>query len=429
MPAPLVSSVAAAINDTIGTYSDEARDALLEEVEAVLGKRIRSMRLSPALADLYVRASWPRRGRVIRSWLKWVAAMCAVSVLVDAILCPAILPIALLVRVVLLPAVYAGLLAIWARPRRPFVEGLTFPIATFAIMAVAISLGAASGGALNERYLTAGLFAASTAVAIWPTPVVCTLAGGVTAVVAYLVALVLDPHLDGKTTLVMTIYYLAAIVSFVSARHGKELIMKHSFLLNLRGELQAAALVRANAKLQVLAALDGLTGLYNRRTIEQSLTEIVAAGKGVGVVLADIDHFKSFNDLAGHLAGDDCLRAIASALREAAGSTATAGRYGGEEFVLVVEGGDGESLERLCAHIAARVEALGVVHPAYADKRLVTLSMGSAWWPAGTDAPAVVDLLACADSALYAAKALGRDRACAADMASIIADRRLSEAA
>ena len=421
--------IAVTINRMVGDLCVEACDALLSEVEALLASRIRSLRLSPALRAIYDRTTWPRRSRVIRSWLKWVAALCAAAVFADAIICPSIVGSAILVRVVILPAFYFGLLALWAKPRSSLIEGSTLVLAAMAIMMVAIALGAAAGATTNERYLAAGLFAASTAIATWPMPIAWTFTGGLAVVGLFLGAQLLDPLLDNKTTLTMATYYVAGFASFVSARHGKELIAQHSFLLGLRGELQAAALKRANAKLQVLAMVDGLTGLYNRRTIEHRLGEIVAAGRGVGIVLGDIDHFKAFNDLAGHLAGDECLRAVASALREAAGSSVAVGRYGGEEFLLAVEGDDEAHLADLCQRITACVDALGIVHPAYDARRFVTLSMGSARWPSGAGATTVVDLLAYADVALYRAKALGRNRACVANIDAAVVEPTIASAA
>ncbi len=157
------------------------------------------------------------------------------------------------------------------------------------------------------------------------------------------------------------------------------------------------------------ATTDGLTGLVNRRTLDQRLAEAVARAqrsKGpLAVVLADIDHFKSVNDTYGHGAGDLVLKAVAGALVAVARATDVVARYGGEELCLVLEGTDTEGAARLAERMRLAVKALRFD----TDKGplSVTTSFGVGVWEAGDDGPGV---LARADQRLYQAKARGRDR-------------------
>ncbi|HEY6000523.1 MAG TPA: diguanylate cyclase [bacterium] len=187
---------------------------------------------------------------------------------------------------------------------------------------------------------------------------------------------------------------------------------------DLQEELQrkAAALERANRELERLAHEDDLTGLPNRRLFfarfEKELQRSRRMGKPLAVLMIDIDHFKAFNDRHGHLAGDLALRAAGGALLKAIRAYDCAGRYGGEEFVtLLPETDAAEALvvaERVRSRMAALTFKLPGADAADAPPGL-TVSIGAASWP---EVPAlrVDDIVAAADSALYRAKSLGRNR-------------------
>jgi diguanylate cyclase (GGDEF)-like protein len=156
---------------------------------------------------------------------------------------------------------------------------------------------------------------------------------------------------------------------------------------------------------------DGLTGLYNRRYMEESLErEIFRAARhqnSVGVVMLDIDHFKAFNDAHGHLAGDVLLRELGRLLRAHIRGADIACRYGGEEFILILPEASLEVTRQRAEHLWGEARSL---RPEFAGRLLdsVTVSMGVAAYPShGTTAEAV---LRAADEALYRAKHEGRDR-------------------
>jgi diguanylate cyclase (GGDEF)-like protein len=167
------------------------------------------------------------------------------------------------------------------------------------------------------------------------------------------------------------------------------------------GALTAARLL---ARTTELTLRDPLTGLANRRQLERDLAELDRAGDaGVGLLVLDVDHFKHFNDTHGHAAGDDLLRALgdvlAGAVRTGEGGDSVY-RYGGEEFVVLLRECRPDtvapSAERLRETVARRLIAQGV-----------TVSVGAA--SAGGTTP-TAELFGAADTALYAAKAGGRNR-------------------
>ncbi len=167
--------------------------------------------------------------------------------------------------------------------------------------------------------------------------------------------------------------------------------------------------------LERLAVTDPLTGLGNRRALDEALAEAVREdGAGFSLILADIDHFKAINDRHGHAAGDAVLVALAGALGDAARPGDRLGRWGGEEFVILCPATDLTSAQALAESMRLRVAGTEI---AGAGRR--TCSFGVAERIAGES---VDGLLARADAALYAAKHNGRDRVETADAPAL--DRR-----
>jgi diguanylate cyclase (GGDEF)-like protein len=158
------------------------------------------------------------------------------------------------------------------------------------------------------------------------------------------------------------------------------------------------------------AMVDSLTGLANRRSLEESLrSQLARAGRfgdSVSVVLADLDDFKQVNDRYGHAAGDEVLKAFARALRKTVRESDVAGRWGGEEFALVLPGTDAAGGARLAERARAAIESREVRMP-NGDLCSVTASFGVASFPESYE---LGEILAAADSALYAAKGAGKNR-------------------
>jgi diguanylate cyclase (GGDEF)-like protein/PAS domain S-box-containing protein len=119
-------------------------------------------------------------------------------------------------------------------------------------------------------------------------------------------------------------------------------------------------------KLSSLALTDGLTGLANRRAFDEALDRewkrTLREGAQISLLLLDVDHFKSFNDRYGHQVGDDCLRAIAIAVREAVRGTDIAARYGGEEIVVILPSTDTAGAVEVAEKVRSAVEALQLTH-------------------------------------------------------------------
>jgi diguanylate cyclase (GGDEF)-like protein len=168
--------------------------------------------------------------------------------------------------------------------------------------------------------------------------------------------------------------------------------------------------------LRQLSIHDPLTGLYNRRYMEEALeTELRRAERKeqpIGVIMLDIDHFKAFNDGFGHAAGDQMLRSIGGLILTHLRAGDIACRYGGEELLLILPEATAEAAAHRAEEIRVRAEKLEVTHM---EKALgpVTMSMGVAVYPG--NGRTRDELLAAADAALYKAKQDGRDRVVVAE--------------
>ncbi len=177
-------------------------------------------------------------------------------------------------------------------------------------------------------------------------------------------------------------------------------------------ELQDA-LLAAREALKEQATTDALTKLWNRRTIMEILDrELGRTARGsspLGIVLGDLDHFKSVNDTYGHQTGDAVLRETARQMKASSRNYDSLGRYGGEEFLLILPGCDGNAAECQAQRMRLEVEAHSV---SFVGKEIsVTCSFGVTSVPGGIRAKAD-EVIKVADEALYAAKQQGRNHVC-----------------
>ncbi|MGV2287201.1 sensor domain-containing diguanylate cyclase [Trinickia sp. YCB016] len=167
------------------------------------------------------------------------------------------------------------------------------------------------------------------------------------------------------------------------------------------------------AELRMLARTDGLTSLGNRRALdevgEKEWRLARRGGQPLSVLLIDVDHFKGFNDLYGHAAGDDALTAVARCIRNGLRRPADhAARYGGEEFVVLLPATNLAGARLVAESMRESVQALGLRHVA-STHQVLTISIGVASTPDRNFAD-LRSLIDAADAALYAAKAEGRNR-------------------
>lgn len=179
-------------------------------------------------------------------------------------------------------------------------------------------------------------------------------------------------------------------------------------------KLAKEALEESNRRLEILSTTDALTGIANRRHFDEMLAQEHArharSGAKLSLILLDIDHFKEFNDIYGHVKGDECLRLIGQVLAECAIRPADlAARYGGEEFVFILPETDSRGAVIIAEKIRSGIQALAIPHRTSSTADCVTASLGvfTMHCSAGVLAD---DILAKVDELLYRAKSSGRNR-------------------
>jgi len=175
-------------------------------------------------------------------------------------------------------------------------------------------------------------------------------------------------------------------------------------LTNFFGYVFSINTDQQNKKLAELAWFDGLTGVRNRRALDQRLEEAAERDNQISIIILDIDNFKKINDCNGHTFGDEVLTRIASVVNDRIRSTDTLYRYGGEEFVIVSVDTDLENAAKLAEELRTLVEShifVGNYH--------VTISLGVAELKIGES---MQEWFSRGDKALFTAKNSGRNRTC-----------------
>jgi diguanylate cyclase (GGDEF)-like protein len=225
----------------------------------------------------------------------------------------------------------------------------------------------------------------------------------------------------GANLIVFAALAIASLTTSMPASSATYLLFT-LFVANLIGLVGSYALEHAHRtaflehrQLTEVATHDGLTTLLNRAAFEDQIRRVWQQAQRdrqtVSVIMIDIDYFKAYNDRYGHIAGDDCLRRVSSALREAARRRPLdfVARYGGEELVAVLYGSDKSYGESISRSLLTAVRELRIPHANSQTQPYVTVSVGvvamEAYRVATHDAA-----VALADQALYAAKHQGRDR-------------------
>jgi len=207
-------------------------------------------------------------------------------------------------------------------------------------------------------------------------------------------------------------------VEFVSSVYlvGSEKVIQCNIRDITKRKRAQDALLKSQALLREQSVRDHLTGLFNRRymeeTLERELLRASRKGLSLGIMMLDVDHFKRFNDTWGHAAGDKILRELGSLLLKKVRGEDVASRYGGDEFIIVLPDASREvtreRANRLCEH-ARRLKT----HFKSQTFEMITFSVGVAAFPEnGTTSE---EILKAADTTLYRAKHEGRDRVVAAN--------------
>jgi diguanylate cyclase (GGDEF)-like protein len=209
---------------------------------------------------------------------------------------------------------------------------------------------------------------------------------------------------------------IAVVVVVILGLVGFRLTEQINLRVHAEEETRRAgdALLELNKTLETLALQDGLTGLANRRqfdtALQNELSRATRSASSLALIMIDVDCFKKFNDIYGHLAGDECLRQVGKIIQSAEGRTGDlAARYGGEEFAILLPSTDVQGALKVAEDIRKAIRELEIKHDGNLPG-VVTISAGvNVLMPVtGNDTPSI--LIGSADEALYIAKSKGRDQ-------------------
>lgn len=335
--------------------------------------------------------------------------------LVEPLILPNVTVVSPLIRLTISPAVLALLLWFIAR-RPPLIQvhlalGMVVVLAT-AIWSIIMLIGADGGP--NYYFLCGFLFFLTTNVFMR-----LKLEAAAISNLLILAIMVLDACLlPGATAQLLAIDLIMVLITMVMTLYANWALDRKSyaiFLHQLMAALDRKELAKRNQELLALSSTDPLTGIGNRRAGEAVIAALWLAhkrdGRSFALAIIDVDFFKLYNDHYGHVAGDDCLKAVAAAAQAAAGEFgAQVFRLGGEEFVVAIEYDRSETALGVADAVLAAVGRLRIPHH-YRPDALghVSASIGIAGVD-GLAAKGAGDVMEAADIALYRAKSSGRNQ-------------------
>ena len=370
----------------------------------------RYRRRSTTLNELFLKNTSAERRQAANQCLDFLVPMNAALIVFDFLLLPDVAVYSILSRLVVGPLTW-WIIRSRRRASVEWIEG-SIAVAIFVAMLMwaCLMLGSHSRAGVVTYYST-GVIALVVANVFFRCPFrVSFVLSLALTVLAFTLAAVLPEDWRFFVNGVGLYGAVCILTLLASWKLGNE--HYGNFLRTLKNERQQATIERHAADLFRLSNTDALTGLANRRSIDETLRrswlDWTERRQAFAAILVDVDFFKRFNDAHGHQAGDACLVKVANTLSHVLGERpGLVGRYGGEEFIALLRCENGDEVLGIAMRRA--VEDLGLKHGNRPDDRIdVTVSLGVAISQsiAATDPEAIVAL---ADQALYCAKAEGRN--------------------
>lgn len=374
-------------------------------VEQELAKRGLRLRFAPELERQFEAETSAARSRML--FLQEGAALLfyLFHSFTDLMLIPDVVPLALALHLgIALPISLIAMVALWFNPRPALREAIVVGLGVLAAI-ITLGLMVASAAPLRDQLATSTAVMMLFVIVVQRVRFPYAVLGAVIMVAANTVALgmLADYEPSRLVSDVGTLVGSAALMLVACWTLERE--ARRAYLLRLKERL-------LNTALDDMSRHDPMTGLENRRALDLAFGAIsrdANPGEDIAVVLLDIDHFKSYNDTLGHMAGDEALRRVARELRSGLrAGTDRAFRFGGEEFLLLLRRTSLGEAVVLAERLRRRIESVAIPHPR-AEGAIVAASFGVASARAGGEIGSD-ELLAGADAALYAAKRSGRNQ-------------------
>ena len=372
----------------------------------------RYLRRSRLLNDLFLKNTYVERRRAANKTVDFLVPLNAALIVFDLLLLPDVAVYSIFSRWVIGPLTWC-LIRGRKRASVEWIEG-SIAVAIFAAMLMwaGLMLGSHSQAGVANYYST-GVIALVVANVFFRCPfrVSLVLSLALTVLAVTLAAILPEDwrfFVNG-----LGLYGAVCILTLLASwKLGNEHYV--NYLRTLKNERQQATIERHVADLFRLSNTDPLTGLANRRCIDETLRQLcldwTKRRQAFAAILIDVDFFKRFNDAHGHLAGDGCLVSVAKTLCLVVEKrSGLVGRYGGEEFIALLQCEDDDEALAIAQAMRRAVEDLGLEHGNRPDDtRSVTVSLGLTL-SQGSSATDPECIVALADQALYLAKAEGRN--------------------
>lgn len=386
----------------------------LEQVEAQIAQRFALLRFRPEIELLFRRDYVAERNRLIGIWVAIGLLIYNLVYFGDRAMIPDVLTEVTALRfLVFTPAVIASAFAVRHWPSSRLYDALSVFVAVLGVsLPMAAAVGSQSSYLLIYQNYNAAAFLFFV-IALRPL-FRAILTGLALMCLSHLSAAYLTDAFDAVTFGGIVTFYLMLSIFLAAAAYFLERTDRRNFL----NQLRASLLYR---RLEVNSERDELTGLLNRRSlarIGREIWSVEAAPQVVSVILLDIDHFKRFNDLYGHLDGDACIRTVSQHICVTVGKGHSVFRFGGEEMLILLPGQGSPQAVAMAEKIRRAIEELAIPH-GRSDHDIVTASLGVA--SAMPAQMAIEKLLQRADEALYEAKHRGRNMVVIAEEPQIAA--------
>lgn len=379
------------------------RSISVEEVESEIAQGFRKLRFSDPVERLFFDQYLARRARMVPLWALLGTLMYALAALGDLSAVPDVATTMLWLRFgVFVPFAVAVVVSMRIWPSTALYDLLALAVGTVGICLPMVTMVFSQSDHLLV-YQSGSIGTYAFFVIVLRPRFRTVLAGLAILTTVQLVTIHLNGGFDTVTYSGIVTFYVTLSVFLAMSAYFGEHVDRQNFLNWMRGEA-------LQADLRKLSESDPMTGLYNRHslnTLRGTIWSRTKPGSVISAIMLDIDNFKLYNDLYGHLDGDTCIRRVAHSVTKLVGEAGRVFRYGGEELLVLLPGSDRRSAFGLGERIRQSIEELAIPHT-LSQAGVVTVSLGVS--SSTTDRHTMEELLRSADAALYEAKRAGRNR-------------------
>ncbi len=384
----------------------------IADIDRVLEGGFRLLRFPTALEERFEQDTGPSRARYLAITAFILLSFNVLFIVRDRQIIGDVYPLAVFARFGIAAVGYLGCIVLWNNPRPWLREGLDGAVIIFGVAAMLYVYASSRSPLVAHAHYSLVLLVIFPNIIqrlrFWYATAASTL-----AIVLCAIAI---PHIEAMPReavygAILTLATAASLTLFANWQFEHD--ERRQYLLNLREMLIGEHLSGINRELSAASVHDPLTGLGNRRRLDQFVDALWLARRGgrgpVAFLMIDVDFFKSFNDAYGHQAGDECLKAVAAAtLQQLRTGKDLAVRYGGEEFLIVLPETDLEEAIQIAERIRGAIERRAIARPHADTGDIVTVSIGAAA-VSPDESESSTGAIAAADAAMYAAKEQGRN--------------------